>query len=149
MQIAVKISIAKLSNEGKNFRWPPIKSCPCCKGKLWAHGFVKFNPTDFKTPLLLKRLKCTKCKKVLTLKPKEYWKGFRTSVNTIYKRLMTKLTHRPPKYAIGRQNVNFWFSRLMVFLKMEFSAVLEKSRLEDWLHFFYVKEIPFATELYP
>jgi hypothetical protein len=66
MILYYKITIKKLSEEGKNFKWG---SCDCikCNRKMWGHGYVTRYFSGIPDSVYLKRYRCPGCRSVVSI----------------------------------------------------------------------------------
>ena len=84
MIIFSAVKLKELFEKERDYPWQKPASCPRCNScRLWGHGFGQAIFDGFIRPLLLKLYRCPDCGCVVRLRPKEYFKRFQASVETI------------------------------------------------------------------
>jgi hypothetical protein len=81
--LPVAVDVNEIARLGRNFPWVKPAFCPCCQQPLWWHGFVRAYFAPLVEGVLLRRLRCSRCKAVHRLRPYGYWKRFRSRVSDI------------------------------------------------------------------
>lgn len=143
MMIAVNVSIADISNFGKEYQWPRT-NCPKCLGKTWGHGFRLRYYSEFSDGIYIKRCRCPTCKIVISLVPSGYWPCYRSSISTVYQTLKHKLQslHWPAEFS--RQRGGHWLRKFIARFKMVV-GISSTSDPMDFLDKEYVKSNNFLT----
>lgn len=85
MVLFVDVDVNQIALLGKDFPWPKPSCCPHCQQPLWWHGFVPAYFTPLADAVFIRRLRCSCCRTVHRLKPKGYWRRFRSSIVDIYR----------------------------------------------------------------
>lgn len=125
-------TLTELLRNGRYGKWKRPKcenGCP----KMWGHGFVSryYEPLDF--AVCLKRWRCPTCGRVVTMLPVDFYRRYRSCVNTIYRALKHRLGHgRWPPRTI-RQRAGHWLRKFMAKAQMDFPDG-KLTELLDWLH---------------
>ena len=88
--LSVEVDVNQIAHLGKDFPWVKPTGCPCCGQPLWWHGFVLAYFSCLYEPVLLRRLRCSCCRRVHRLKPAGYWRRFRCSITEI----IQSISHR-------------------------------------------------------
>ena len=106
--ISVAVTAEELSREGRNFNWER-PNCPCGCKKVWGHGFVSRLLGGFTVEL--KRYRCPRCGKMMTMIPEGFWRNCQSSAAFILSTLVERLeTFRWPAL-VTRQRGGFWLRR--------------------------------------
>ena len=84
MVLFVDADVNQIARLGKDFPWPKPSYCPRCQQPLWWHGFVPAYFAPLSEAVFIRRLRCSCCRAVHRLKPKGYWRRFRTSIADIF-----------------------------------------------------------------
>jgi hypothetical protein len=138
MILYYKITIKKLSEEGKNFKWG---SCDCikCNRKMWGHGYVTRYFSGIPDSVYLKRYRCPGCRSVVSTRPEGFFAHIRSSIFSIYSALKAKISngHWPPQFP--RQRGGHWLKRFTISARMscqsDLISFLDRC-FEKELHFF-------------
>lgn len=138
MILIYKITLQKLTEDGKNHKWP---ACPCekCHRNMWGHGYVARYLSNIPQQLFLKRYRCPDCGKVMTARPEGFWPFIRTSISTIYQMLHFKISNGRWPIHFSRQRGGHWLRRFVIHTKMscETNLLTFLDRCFDkQLHFF-------------
>lgn len=88
----VSIDVKEIARLGRLFPWDDHKpaSCPRCNSRLWWHGFVFAYFSCLSEGIYLRRLRCPCCGAVHRLRPRGYFRRFRSSISEI----KDVITHR-------------------------------------------------------
>ena len=113
IHIDIKIKdLISLKERGKDYPWPRPPQCPCCGGKLWSHGYTPRYFPGSSTPFYLKRYRCTECRAVHTLRPKDHWRRFQAECGAILDSLRSKMLQKRWIPGFTRQRQQYWFRGL-------------------------------------
>lgn len=117
MILIYKITLKKLSEDGRNHKWP---NCPCekCHRNMWGHGYVARYFSNTAQQLFLKRYRCPDCGKVITARPEGFWPFIRTPILTIYQMLRSRILCRCWPANFSRQTGGHWLRRFVIHAKM-------------------------------
>ena len=83
MILPINLDLKKISQLGKNYRWPRPRSCNCGNPMVWGHGFVLVCFAGFSHPLVIRRYRCPLCRCVIRLRPKGYFARIQTAAAQI------------------------------------------------------------------
>jgi len=109
----VAVDVQRLVALGKKYPWPRPARCLSCKSsRLWGHGYVQRYFEGFVHPLWVKRLRCSDCRTVYTLRPDLFYRGFRYSVRTILSSLPSRIADHCWLPSLPRQNQQYWYRGL-------------------------------------
>jgi len=136
MILFVKITIEELSKNGKNHKWEKC-FCDKCHRNMWGHGFVMRYFSETCAEIYLKRYRCPKCSTVVTARPEGYWQRIRSSVQSIYEALKSKLSGFW-QAGFPRQRGLHWLKSFIELAKME-----NQVNLPSFLAHCFVKQIRF------
>jgi len=89
----------------RDAEYPPC-NCPDCNQKLWSHGFRDRNLEN--TKIILKRYRCPRCTKVISIKPEGMLDYFQTLLKTMLVTLEHRLTFKSWPHLIPRQRSGHW-----------------------------------------
>jgi hypothetical protein len=109
----VAVDVQMLMELGKKYPWPrPARCLSCRSSRLWGHGYVRRYFEGFVHPLWIRRLRCSDCRTVYTLRPDLFYRGFRYSILTILSSLASKISDLRWLPSIPRQNQQYWYRGL-------------------------------------
>lgn len=94
-----------LSAFTRDAEYPPC-NCPDCDQKLWSHGFRDRNLENRK--IVLKRFRCPRCAKVISIKPAGMLDYFQSLLDTMILSLEHRLTFKSWPLDIPRQRAGHW-----------------------------------------
>ncbi len=134
-----KITIKKLSEEGKNFKWDRCR-CEKCNRNMWGHGFVRRYFSVIPDFIYLKRHRCPSCGIVITTRPEGYAPSLRTSNISIYQKLHFRIACGFWPSGFPRQRGGHWLRRFVLKAKMS----LDKNLL-SFLEICFSENISFFT----
>ena len=100
---------------------------------MWGHGFVARYYAAQPTAVRLRRYRCPSCKTVVTLRPKDFWPRFQTTISSIYEALRHRLVKHTWPPALARQRAGHWLRRFMAKARMDF-ADADPTPLLTWLY---------------
>ena len=83
MILLICLDLKKISQLGRNYRWPRPSSCRCGNRTVWGHGFVPVCFAGFAHPLDIRRYRCPSCGCVIRLRPKGYFTRIQTDAASI------------------------------------------------------------------
>ena len=129
----VLINLESLSAQGKNYKWKRPRCLTGCK-KVWGHGYVLRFFTHLRDGVYLKRWRCPDCGIVILMLPTGYWKGYQSSIETIFSSLKTRIQKYRWPSNISRQRGGHWLIKFIAFLRITYGDnnsddLLEKLKL--------------------
>ena len=134
-----KITIQELSKNGKNHKWGR-HFCLACSRFMWGHGYVQRYFSELANGVFVKRYRCPDCNAVVTVRPVDYWQGFRSSIKTMYGALKSKLSGLWPADC-PRQRGGHWLRRFSRYAQMEVQI-----SLTSFLDACFIKQIRFLPD---
>ena len=141
MILQQKIILDSLLKEGKNFKWEECQ-CSDCGCLMWGHGFVGRYFEESAGIVFLKRYRCSKCGKVITIRPEGYWPRIRSSILTIFVSLIARLRDKIWPKKVPHQRGGHWLARFCQHAKME-----NQTDLVDFLTHSFKKGLNFLPQL--
>jgi len=108
----VSVNVKDVAEQGRLFQWNKPRFCPKCHSKLWWHGFVLAYFACCPEPVLLRRLRCSKCRAVHRLRPAGYFRRFRSSVREISQSIKHRNEHHRWDPGLPRSRQRQWWRRL-------------------------------------
>ena len=140
MIITVNISTLELSKQKKSFVWLKPLTCPNCSScSIWGHGFV------FTNGLFFKRYRCNDCLSVITLKPADFWKHYKTSVEDIYIEIRHRLSFHNATCHRAATRSQHWLSKFTKFIIMLYGMTDADKNILEKLDHLYLKNIKFLV----
>jgi hypothetical protein len=110
--LSVAADVNEIARLGKDFPWVKPSGCPRCGQPLWWHGFVPAYFSCLLEPVLLRRLRCSCCRRVHRLKPAGYWRRFRSPILEITQSLSCRSESGHWCRALPRTRQRQWWRRL-------------------------------------
>jgi hypothetical protein len=138
MILLVKITIEELSKNGKDHKWEKC-FCDKCHRNMWGHGFTLRYFSEILDGIYLKRYRCPDCCCVVTVRPEGYWQGIRSSIQSIYEALKSRLNGYWQS-GFPRQRGLHWLKKFVSLAKME-----NQASLPSYLTHCFFKQIHFFT----
>ena len=139
MILSRKINIRLLTEQGKNFKWEK-HFCKGCHEFMWGHGYVMRYFSEIPRGVYLKRYRCSGCGAVAQVRPEGYWQKLRSSIETIYSALKSKISTGFWLAGTGRQRAGHWLRRFSVKARMD-----SQIGLGQFLDFCFAKQLSFFT----
>ena len=113
---APKIYLAwSLSAFTRKAEYPPC-NCPDCNQKLWSHGFRDRNLEN--TKIILKRYRCPRCTKVISIKPEGMLDYFQSLMDTMLSTIENRLSSTTWPTRMPRQRAGHWIRAFFKHHKM-------------------------------
>lgn len=134
-----KISLQLLSEQGKAFKWED-QNCEQCQRPMWGHGRVSRYFAELSCVVHLKRFRCPECGTVGIVRPTGYWPRIRSSIQSIYFALKTRLESQRWHYSGLRQRAGHWLLRFMNKARMDGGSGCEPAQ---FLKFCFEKNLSF------
>ena len=92
MILPVSVNLKEIEEKGRNYPWVRPEICLCCRqSHVWGHGFVKSLFDGYAKALLLRRYRCPGCGGVIKLRPKEYFRRFQATIQSIRSHILIRL----------------------------------------------------------
>ncbi len=92
MILSVTANLKEIEEKGRNYQWVRPEVCVRCRGsRLWGHGFVESWFDGYVRALLLRRYRCPVCGCVIKLKPREFFRRFQATKETIRFHIIRRL----------------------------------------------------------
>ncbi len=114
MILNVNVDFKKLCELGRGYPWKKPKSCLCCESnRLWGHGYVPGYFDGYDDEIYLKRYRCPDCGCLIKLRPKNYFKRFQASIETIRASISSKEENNQWLSDISRTRQNYWYRALI------------------------------------
>ena len=110
--LSVPISVKDIALFGRSFPWKKPNCCPCCQGTLWWHGFVLAYFSCLPEAIPLRRLRCSGCGCVHRLKPSDYFRRFRSSIQEIKESVLHRCEKKTWRPDLPRERQSQWWYRL-------------------------------------
>jgi len=134
-----KITLRKISEEGKNHKWG---TCICikCNRKMWGHGFVTRYFSVILNSIYVKRYRCPDCRSVVSTRPEGHWPHIRSSIVFIYHALHSRISTGQWPPDIPRQRRGHWLRRFSIKARM-----FTQTNLVSFLDRCFEKELHFFT----
>lgn len=139
------VNLTQLSNDGKKFKWDRPIFCSCCGHKLWCHGYVGRYFDGFIKKLWLKRLRCPKCRIVITMMPSGIPKYYQGSFFKIFFTLTKRLNSYSWPPWITRQRGGHWLRKLKSYCLSHFGVNENSLNLKEKLPDLYTSDVNFLS----
>ncbi len=92
MILPVTANLKEIEEKGRNYQWVRPEVCVRCRGsRLWGHGFVESWFDGHVRALLLRRYRCPVCGCVIKLKPREFFRRFQATKESIRFHIIRRL----------------------------------------------------------
>jgi len=101
-----------LGAKGKSYRWPRLKRCPGCDGRLWGHGYAARYFEGLGEAMWVKRFRCADCAAVHTARPQTHWRRFWAGGQEMVHSLTVKLRENRWEAGFSRQRQQYWWQGL-------------------------------------
>jgi len=126
----VEACVKTIFESGRKFPWPRPDRCPCCQGRIWAHGFATAYFDDYPEPLWIRRYRCVDCRTVFRTRPSGYWSRFQAAIATIREHIAHRLTERRWKPDLPRSRQRHWLDGLRKQILTHFGAGFSNDPLQ-------------------
>lgn len=131
-------TVFEISKFETTFKWPDC-NCEKCSRKMWGHGFVVRYFESINSSVRIKRLRCPECGMVITFRPSEYYRKFRSEITNIFDTLTSRLSSGFWPEGFPRQRGWYWlmlFNKSLLINGIADAIAFLKHRFSKKVHFF-------------
>ena len=113
MILPVTANLKEIEEKGRNYQWVRPEVCVRCRAtRPWGHGFVESWFDGYVRALLLRRYRCPVCGCVIKLRPREFFRRFQATIESIGFHIASRLKRGKWPRGCSKARCRHWLRAL-------------------------------------